>query len=297
MTEGMIQLVIAALVGVASGADASIWGMYKDAPHEGFGWPRFLRSIVIGAAAAIVIQLVLVLDLPRPGAMLLLFGLAYATERALVETWKTFLRDENQSKYAIPMQFAIRGTPVKSRAVRFVAGGGYIAALALAGFAIARFDVGGGTLLRAGIAGFMVGVVIAIGGAWKDAPIEGFETLKFFRSPAITTFFALVLFTLSSSVLLSAAAAVGYERLTSENYKTFFFPSRPRGKFAGKPVTHPTMLQRRGRFVPAYFAIRVALLWLAADAYLRPSRCGAMSAGCTARAMRASVETSMEQGQ
>ena len=65
MTDSVTQLLIAGLVGTASGADASIWGMYKDAPHEGFAWPRFLRSILIGAAAAVALQRLLRLDLPR----------------------------------------------------------------------------------------------------------------------------------------------------------------------------------------------------------------------------------------
>ena len=34
-------------------------------------------------------------------------------------------------------------------------------------------------------------------------------------------------------------ASIGYERATAETYKTFFFPSKPRGKFAGKPVLFP----------------------------------------------------------
>ena len=146
-------------------------------------------------------------------------------------------------------------------------------------------------MLRAACAGFLVGIVIAIGGAWKDAPVEGFEPLKFFRSPALTTLCALLLFPLSSSVLLSAAAAVGYERAASENYKTFFFPSRPRGKFAGKPVWHPAMLRTRRRFVPAYLGIRMGLAWfawIAASAYLQHD-CVAGQASC-----RPPLRTSME---
>ncbi len=271
----------AVLVGSASGADASIWGMYKDAAHEGFAWPRFWRSVVIGASAALFIQLVLHLSLPRPSAVLLLFGLAYAAERGVVETWKTFFRDEDQAKYAIPMQFSLRGIPVKHRGARVAAGVGYIGALVLAGWLISRFDAGTPTLLRAAVAGFMVGLVIAVGGAWKDAPVEGFETLKFFRSPILTTSFSVLLFPLADSVLLAAAASIGYERAASENYKTFFFPSRPRGKFAGKPVTHPEMLQNRRRFVPAYVAIRLGLAWCMASVLLESAPCAATSQSCT----------------
>ncbi|MEO7358827.1 MAG: hypothetical protein ABI120_00765 [Gemmatimonadaceae bacterium] len=257
-----ISLSIAAVVGAGSGADASIWGMYKDAAHEGFRWRVFFRSIVLGCVAAVTIQACLNLDLHHPRLILLLFGLAYATERVVVEIWKTFIRDEDQSKYTIPMQFSVRGLPVKNRALRYAACAGYVALIAVAVLVAAQFTANAQTLAAAGVAGFIAGIVIACGGAWKDAPIEGFEGLKFFRSPALTTLFALALFMASGSVVLAAIAAIGYERATSENYKTFFFPSRPRGKFAGKPVTHPQMLRQRSHFVPAYVVIRLALLSL-----------------------------------
>jgi hypothetical protein len=45
--------------------------------------------------------------------------------------------------------------------------------------------------------------------------------------------------------------------MTTETYKTFFFPSKPRGKFADKPVVFPRWLRLRQRFVPLY-----VLIWL-----------------------------------
>ena len=53
-------------------------------------------------------------------------------------------------------------------------------------------------------------------------------------------------------------AATGYTVSTTETYKTFFFPSKPRGKFANKPVVFPEWLRLRQRFVPLY-----VLIWLA----------------------------------
>ena len=88
----------AALVGLLSGAHASIWGMYKDAIHEGFAPGRFARSMIVGALCAIAIQSLLRLALDAPGNLVLLFGLAYGAERGVVEVWKTFIRDEDQSK-------------------------------------------------------------------------------------------------------------------------------------------------------------------------------------------------------
>lgn len=268
--ETISSIPFAALVGAMSGTHASIWGMYKDSIHEGFGVSTFSRSIVIGAAAAAVIHWWLQLDLTRASAIALLFGLAYAVERGIVETWKTFVRDEDQSKYFIPMQFSIRGQPVRDARARFAAGLGYVAVVTACLATIATLGewIGPVNTQRAALVGLIVGTIIAIGGGWKDAPKEGFDLVKFFRSPAMTVAFAIALSRLTSDYLLIAAASIGFERATAETYKTFFFPSKPRGKFAGKPVLHPEMLTRRRRFVPVYAAITCTILALFGTALL-----------------------------
>jgi len=55
-------------------------------------------------------------------------------------------------------------------------------------------------------------------------------------------------------------AASGLTIATTESYKTFLFPSRPRGKFAGKPVWFPDILRKRNRVVPIYVGIWLAVL-------------------------------------
>ena len=45
-----------ALTGLVAGAHSSIWGMYKDAPHEGFTLRVFLRSMVFGTLVALLIS-------------------------------------------------------------------------------------------------------------------------------------------------------------------------------------------------------------------------------------------------
>lgn len=256
------SLAIAALVGLLSGTHAAIWGMYKDAIHEGFAADRFARSIVVGAVVAIALQAVLGLALPSPAALAVLFGVAYAAERGAVEVWKTFVRDEDQGKYFIPMQFSVRGVPVASRGGRLAAGAAYVAILTLCLAAIARLDGGSGppAAARVTLAALAMGSIVAVGGAWKDAPKEGFELLKFFRSPGMTALFALVLSRLTDSYLEATVAAIGFERAAAETYKTFCFPHRPRGKFAGKPILYPEMLTRRRRFVPVYVGIWAAVL-------------------------------------
>jgi hypothetical protein len=243
----MNPLIVAALVGSLAGAHAAIWGMYKDAVHEGFAVTRFTRSIIVGTMCGIAMELWLRLPM-IPGTVVVLFGLAYAAERGIVEVWKTFVREEDQTKYFIPMQFSVRGEPVRSRGLRLAAGATYVAIVGACLAAISR-------LQSPVLAGLATGFIIAVGGGWKDAPKEGFDPLKFLRSPAMTVAYALILSRFTDRSLLIAVAAIGFERATAETYKTFFFPSKPRGKFSGKPITNPEMLARRRYFVPAYVAI------------------------------------------
>jgi hypothetical protein len=258
-----MPFLLATIVGMLAGTHAAIWGMYKDAIHEGFGRLRFTRSIIVGGIVAPMIQAAFHLPLPDPAALVVLFGLAYAAERGVVETWKTFVRNEDQSKYFIPMQFGIRGVPLASRAGRLAAGAVWVVVIAAALAMFATLDrgrVGPPDVARTALVGLALGLVVAVGGAWKDAPKEGFQPLKFLRSPAMTVGLALAVSMLTDRYLFIAVAAIGFERATVETYKTFGKPDTPRGKFAGKPITHPAMLVRRRWFVPAYFAIWLAVL-------------------------------------
>lgn len=253
----------AGVIGLLSGSHAAIWGMYKDSVYEGLGAGRFARSMVVGAVVAALLQSAIQLALPTAAALVVLFGLAYAAERGIVELWKTFVREENQSKYFIPMQFSIGGVPVASRATRWAAGVGTVAALSACLLAIAQLDRLAGPrplASRAALVGLAAGLIVAIGGCWKDAPKEGFDPLKFFRSPVMTVLYALILARFVDSYLFIAVAAIGYERATVETYKTFLVRSKPPGKFSGKPILHPHMLERRRHFVPAYVAISTAVL-------------------------------------
>ena len=254
----MTAALLALGLGLAAGAHTATWGMYKDAPHEGFTWRRYARSIVLSGVIAPVLHLALGLDPTHAAGAVVLFGLTYACERGLVEFYKTFLREQDQSKYTIPMQFAVFGRVVESRRVRLAVGAAVACtalALAAAVWALPRPASTAGQWLALAAAGSAGGWFSAFGGAWKDAPIEGFDWFKFFRSPAIALGWALVLSRLTDNYLLVALPALGYTIMTIETYKTFFFPNKPRGKFAGKPVLFPEMLDRRRRFVPLYAAV------------------------------------------
>ena len=253
----------ALLVGAVAGLHVASWGMYKDALYEGFSARKYARSVIVGALAGLVLQLGLRFDLTSAGGLLLLFATTYALERGLVESWKAFLRDEAQSKYFIPMAFAVNGRVVTDRLTRRLAGAGYVLALALVAAGLALLQPAGGArpplvaLLLVGTAG---GWISAFGGAWKDAPKEGFQLLKFFRSPALALAYAVLLAQLSPSYLCVAFGALGLTIATIETHKKFDRPRTAPGKFSGKPVTHPAMFRLRRLVVPVYVAIWTVVL-------------------------------------
>ena len=258
----MNDIIAGTLVGLLSGIHIASWGMYKDAPHEGFELRKYLRSVLLGAGIGAAAGGLAPLDVSRPADLAVLFGVVYVVERALMELYKTFLRQEDQSKYAIPMQFAVFGRIVESRTLRAALGLGYLVVMVTAIALVAAYQrfTGPVSLLETVLVASTGAWISAVGGAWKDAPIEGFQTLKFFRSPALAALWALVLAQLTSDLVLVTLAATGYTIATTETYKSFLFPSKPRGKFAGKPIRFPTLLRARQRVVPLYVFIWVAVI-------------------------------------
>jgi hypothetical protein len=258
----------AVVTGALAGLHAATWGMYKDAPHEGFSRAKYIRSPLMGAFLGLLIQQLILLDARHAGGFVLLFGVTYAVERAISEIYKTFLRQENQEKYFIPMEFRVLGKPVTSRRWRMTAG--LLYTTLLAGFVVLLAHLGEReTPLPSWavlVVGSLGGWISAFGGAWKDAPSEGFQLFKFFRSPALALMYAAGLLHLSTSPLAITLAATGYTVATTETYKTFFFPSQPRGKFAGRPVIHPEVLSWRNRLLPLYAAIWLAVIGATAAA-------------------------------
>jgi len=253
-----VNYLLAALIGLLAGLHISTWGMYKDAPHEGFGWPKYFRSTIVGGLLGLGAWRFVGWDLAGdPAARFLYWGLCYLLERAATEFWKYFIREEDQSKYFIPMQFGLFGVPMKDARKRITIG--VIIAAACVGlfFAIRALErrVDWPMWVVVPTIGAAFGWISAFGGAWKDAPIEGFETFKFFRSPAMAAAWAAACAQFTSSWVIIALAAEGFTVATIETYKTFFFPHKPRGKFAGKPILHPEYVQFRYRFVPVYVTI------------------------------------------
>ncbi|MCH7563946.1 MAG: hypothetical protein IH968_08995 [Gemmatimonadetes bacterium] len=269
----MTGLLLALGTGLAAGLHSATWGMYKDAPHEGFQWSTYVRSPILAAAIAVAIVAGTEFDPTSAAAIVLLFGVTYGLERAFLEIYKTFLRVEDQSKYTIPMQFAIRGKVVESSALRWLAAALYVGTEMLVLFAVYWLQRSGPALhplLIVFLVGSAGGWISAIGGAWKDAPVEGFLIFKFFRSPGIAFMYGILLGSLTTSYVFIFIGSIGFTIATIETYKTFFFPQRPRGKFMGKTPLFPEFIETRTRFVPLYVVIWLGVLISGVLALLGP---------------------------
>src|SRR5690606_16753343 len=107
--------------------------------------------------------------------------IVYAFERLTLELWKSFIRVEDQSKYFIPMQFGIRGKPIHDRRIRWSVGLAVVLVLIFSIWGVHALQQAHPDLppwLVLVTIGSLGGWLTAFGGAWKDAPVEGFETLK-----------------------------------------------------------------------------------------------------------------------
>lgn len=258
-----MNLIFELLVGLAVGGHIATWGMYKDSIHEGFTFRRYSRSIMVGVVWAPVAARFVDIDAGTWSGAVVLFGLTYALERATTEFWKTFIRDEDQSKYFIPMQFHVFGRVIRHRLLRLGVGLGYVGIAVLILLIVQSLQPAPGEeapLWSLILVSSLGGWYSAFGGAFKDAPIEGFEFFKFLRSPVSATIYGLLVSNFTDSYPIIALCAIGFTVATLETWKTFFFPSKPRGKFAGKPINYPAMLRMRQYFVPLYVLIWVGVI-------------------------------------
>jgi hypothetical protein len=83
----------------------------------------------------------------------------------------------------------------------------------------------------------------------------------------VAYFFAWVAGNLTDHFAVIAMCSIGFTIACIETYKTFFFPSRPRGKFQGKPVLFPDMLERRKPFAWLYAGIWIFVITMAVLAF------------------------------
>ncbi len=182
-----------------------LWGLYGDLLVEKFKLKKVLRSLLFALIASVFLY---VLD---PNLPLFLVALAsIALERLLTELYKALWRNESQEKYAIPSDLDFK---ISIHVRRFL----FVVLIVLVAFLILNVSLPTSGLLLGIIAGF----ITAIGGALKDAPHEGFQLAKFFRSLVIAIAIGLLLASLfpHSEGMILLLAIFGGERIVSEFYK------------------------------------------------------------------------------
>ncbi len=271
-----MELILVFLTGLTAGLHTSTWGMYKDTPYEGFTWPRYFRSTIVAILLAFFLWKLIGLDLTTAAGVYLLWGSVYTSERAIVEIWKTFLRTSDQTKFFIPMQLHVFGRIVESKRDRYIAAFFYVGAIVLVSWGLVSLwrmhQAGNLDLNPYLILAFLSvgGWISAFGGAWKDAPIEGFEWFKFFRSPAVAYSWGWLAANLTDNFVAIALCSLGFTIASIETYKTFFFPSRPRGKFQGMPVKFPEMEEKRKPFVFVFIACWLFVIVAGVMAFMAP---------------------------
>ena len=238
-----MSTVFVVVLALICGTHAATWGAFKDTPFEGFKVASFVRSIVVAVVAAVV--LATATDLDTTVAPIVLVGLLYATERLATELWKSFVREDDQTAYAIPMRIAVLGRPVDGRFPRYLMGFVVLVSVVVMGWIAAVLQpVDGGAPWLLVLVGGIGGWLTAVGGAWKDAPVEGFSGWKFLRSPGVATAWTIMVLPFTHDWVTLTVAAAGLSVLSIETYKTFFTGGRPPGKFDGKPVRPALGVQR-----------------------------------------------------
>jgi hypothetical protein len=89
--------------GIVGGVDLLVRKL-TSADREG---QRGSRSILLASALAVLLVATMAKHGPSP---LALMGTVYAVERLATEWWKAIVREQDQSRYTIPMRLGFRGT-------------------------------------------------------------------------------------------------------------------------------------------------------------------------------------------
>ena len=201
----MLYYIFSGLIGVIN---MILWGLYGDLLVEKFNILKVVRSLCIGVLWGIFLFKI------DPNLPLFIVALVVISlERITTEIYKALVRVENQSKYSIPSDLNIK----LNQKLKLLLGLFFILLLGVAIYLI-EIPINKVFII------FIIGILIALGGMLKDAPYEGFNLVKFFRSPVVAIaigFLLLILFpNISGKYFLLATA--GGERILSEFYKKIF---------------------------------------------------------------------------
>lgn len=223
-----------------------LWGVYGDLVVEKFQIFKILRSFIFAFLAAILLYFYC------SNTNLFLVSLsAIAIERLATEIYKALIRKEDQSKYSIPSDLSFKQNIWLKRLLALVIYAFFVYFVLFIDFNLNYYLVI-----------FLAGFVTAMGGMMKDAPYEGFEKLKFFRSPFLAMVAGLILLFRfdNPDPKIFTLAIFGFERILSEFYKKIYNGKIP-GKFSKKITKNSWWLENRKRLVlPSYIANIILLI-------------------------------------
>lgn len=208
----MITYIFAGLLRVIN---MILWGLYGDLLVEKFSVLKVFRSVILAVFWSIFIFVI------NPHLPLFVVALSViCLERITTEIYKALIRVEKQDKYKIPSDLSIKA----NQKLKFAIG---VFLIVIMGILIYYIEIPIDKIYLT----LAIGFLIALGGILKDAPHEGFNKIKFFRSPLVAIIVGLGINFLFPDVsgkyfLLSVA---GGGRIISGFYKKIF-----KGKIPGK---------------------------------------------------------------
>lgn len=244
---GLFPVPTAWLAAAVSGLYTASWGAFKDGPFESFRGLTFPRSILFSIGLLALLYVAPPVAEPvRALSLAQLFLLVMGLERTWSEIYKwCFRRPRHEELFNIPQLFTFFGRTVRSPVVRLPLGVALTTALCLG----ACIEMPIRSRFMFVLVAFCTGLGVSVGGAYKDAPFEGFQPLKFFRSSIVLAIVSPLLFHLGPQRLgFLVFTYVGIERMLIEYYKSFIIGSVP-GKFrADLPIIEGPFLTNRHLF-------------------------------------------------
>lgn len=237
----MIPIIISFSVGI----HVACYGIFKDSPYENFNVLKVLREIILCLLIFLVLNIYFNW-LIFGEKYYVLFSLILIISRIVTELYKQFVRVEDQKRYKIPSQVHVFKMIPENRLIRLI----LVLPVIITSFLIYKLTLNIYSLyIDSVFKGFLIGlsggVLTALGGGYKDGFFEGFDGLKFWRSPIVGALAGGFIASKTQNPLLILLASMGCERMIVEFYKGFLISGYVPGKFKLKKALYLVWLEKR----------------------------------------------------
>ncbi len=250
----VLNYLLYGIIGVIGGLHSASYGAYKDSPYESFVLRRFVREIILAFFIGILLSF---FYFEKRERYFVIFLVIMGLSRTATEFYKLFLREENQDPFLIPTQAHFFKKVVKNKILR-IALGFFCIMIIYAIFLISVSLPDAFSKTERGLyIGFLTGFITAVGGGYKDGFFEGFNKIKFFRSPVIGAIGGVLIALNTEIIFFILFGAIGFERMIVELYKGFLKRRYSPGKFKLKNPKYVSWFNRRKIFILPY-----SLTWL-----------------------------------